>query len=490
MSRVIFGVVFVVTGDAEGHRWLYQGEAVGWAGSEHLEFVFGADRVEAVVFDGIPLGPDDPRLDWFALVGAACDGGPFPPDFRFSPFDRRPLDRRAPSPPFGSPFNLGNGFAEVVRNGVPMRAAAGLRTRRGLRTMQFAKAHSDFFACGATPVLHAASDEGVIEWFATGDLETRGPDEPLVGHGYGAPLGRLSPRHRRGIAAGRVGFGTVAEERPVWVRATPFGAERQARAVCPCDRGLAAPSVGHGGFVWPVIAEGRMKVAERADAVDAAWRFHPVADHDGEPPLAPPCRLEGDVVVWIGEDGYLIGRDADWRWRSWSGGFRALPQHRPHLDVQGNAWQFGTDPTGYAFAKLSSGRQDLAPTTGRHVGGVRFTIQGSDFLDRPAQDDRRRRTLPAIDGKTAVPILNFEDGAVLALSNLPANAVPEDYFSPRGGTTASYVCRFLSFADLSLVDLGAGMMSWTQPRDLHAFVFADHLFLTSSWEKRCVVLSA
>jgi len=479
-----------VTGGDEADRWLYQGEAVGWAGSEQFEFVFGADRVEALMFDGIRLDPGDPRLDWFSLAGAAGDGGPFPPDFRYSPYDRRELGRRAASTAFGSPFSFGNGFAEVVRAGVPARAPAGLRGRRGQRTLHFAKAHSDFFACGATPVLHAASDEGVIEWFATADLATKGPDEPLVGHGYGAPLGWLLPRHRRGIAAGRVGFGTVADDRPVWVRATPFGAERQTRAICPCDRGLAAPSVGRDGFLWPVRIEGEMRVAGRADAVEAAWRFHPVADHDGEAPLMPPCRLEGDVVAWVGEDGCLIGRDADWRWRPWPAGFRALPQHRPHLDVQGNAWQFGVGPTGYAFAKLSSGRQDLVPTSGHHVGGVRFTIQGTDVLDRPAQDNRPRRPLPAIDGKAAIPILAFEDGAVLALSNLPANAAPEDYFSPQGGIATTYVCRFLSFADLSLVDLGTGMMSWAQHRDLQAFVFADHLFLTSSWEKRCVVLSA
>ncbi|NLH82589.1 MAG: hypothetical protein GX458_17340 [Phyllobacteriaceae bacterium] len=453
------------------------------------------DRVKSIEFDGISLDPDDPKLDWFSLAGTSATGGPYPPDFAFSPFDRTQLQPRQPFAVFDAPFGCGNGFAELVRNASPAPAPATLRSSAHHRIVNFAKAHSDFFACGATPVLHAASDEGVIEWFSNDDLlnddlPNRGAETPLVGHGYGPPLGRLPDPHRRGIAAGTVGFATVADDRPIWVRATPFGASRQSRDVCPCDRALGAPIRLAGGFVWPISYEGRVRMAVRADAVEAPWSHREVARPAPPADLAPPCRLDGDVAAWVGEEGYLIGHATDWSWHRWPEGFRALTPHRPHLDAQGGAWQFGTAPSGYAFAKLSSGGQDLVPTNGHHVEGTRFTIQGTDLLERPVFDDRDRRTIRAIDGKLAVPVLDFEDGAIVALSSLSATAGPEDYLSAPGGPPAVFDYWFLSRTDCSLTNLHAGMMKWTRRRDLQAFVFAGRLFLTSSWEKRCVVYSA
>lgn len=475
-------------GDAD--KWAIDSGSAGWAGSEILSFNLEMGRVESIEFDGISLGPDDPKLDWFSLAGTPATGGPYPPDFEFSPFDGARLRPRSPSVAFDAPFGFGNGFAELIRNASPAPAPATLRTPTDRRTVYFAKAHSDFFACGATPVLHAASDEGVIEWFSNDDLLNRDPETPLVGHGYGPPLGRLPPPQRRGIAAGTVGFATVADDRPIWVRATPFGPNRQSRDVCPCDEALGAPIRLADEFVWPVGFDGRIRMAVRADAVDGPWSYREVARSDRPAALAPPCRLDGDVAAWVGEDGYLIGHATDWSWHRWPEGFRALTPHRPHLDAQGGAWQFGTAPFGYAFAKLSAGGQDLVPTNGHHVEGARFTIQGADFLERPVFDDRNRRTIRAIDGKSAVPVLNFEDGAIVALSSLPTAAAPEDYFSPTGGPPADFAYWFLSRTDCSLTDLHAGMMRWTRRRDLQAFVFAGHLFLTSSWEKRCVVYSA
>lgn len=479
-----------MVGVFETDDWSMDGRLVGWAGSERLAFCFGSNGVESLAFDGIALAPNDPKLEWFLLAGTSSIGGPYPPDFEFSPFDRQPLRRRVPPVAFDAPFGFGNGFAEVAHDGNPTPAPETMRTRSGRRTIYFAKAHSDFFACGATPVLHAASDEGVIEWFSTEDLANGGMEGPLVGHGYGPPLGRLPPAHHRGIAAGSVGFATVADDRPIWVRATPFGPDRQNRDVCLCDEALGAPVRRAGEFVWPVGSDGRIRMAVRADAVEGAWRFHEVAHADRPVALAPPCRLDGDVTAWVGEKGYLIGHASDWRWHRWPEGFRALTPHRPHLDTQGGAWQFGIAPFGYAFAKLSSGAQDLVPATGLHVEGARFTIQGADFLERPVFDDRNRRTIRAIDGKLAVPVLNFEDGAIVALSSLPADAAPENYLSATGGPVADFNYWFISRTDCSLTDLAAGMMQWTRRRDLQAFVFAGHLFLTSSWEKRCVVYRA
>jgi hypothetical protein len=479
-----------VSDDDTSDRWVFPGHDVGWSGPESLEFVFGPTRLDRLIFDGKELAPDDPRLVWFDLAGTVADGGPFPPHFEHSPYLRRSLLRRPRPDRFTAPFSYGNGLPEIVQGGRRMRLPVALRDPSDRRILHFVKAHADFFACGETPVLHAVSDEGVVEWFATDDLLRATAADPVAGHGYDAPLGRLLGGQRRGIAVGRIGFATVADDRPIWVRATPFGMERQSRAACACDRALGAPIAAAADFVWPVLSDGRVRVVRRPDAVGGDWSFHPV---EGDGPAAafrPPCRLAGNVVVWVAEEGYLIGRDAEWKWCRWPPGYRALPAHGPYVDIQGNAWQFGTAASGYAFAKLSSGRQDLAPTTGHHVGGVHFTVQGNDVLDRPARDDTGRRVLRANDGKLVVPVLTWEDGAVVAVSALPASSAPEAFFTATGATTATFTYRLLAFADLGLSDLGAGLMKWTHRRDLQAFVFADHLFLTSSWETRCVVFAA
>ncbi len=483
-SIAVDGVSMAVNEVDAGDRWVFPGPDVGWSGAEPLEFVFEPGRVDHLIFDGTTLSPDDSRLVWFDLAGTAADGGPFPPTFAHSPWERRRLRRRPSGRIFTAPFSHGDGLPEFAGERLPV----GLRERGPVRTLRFAKAHADFFACGATPVLHAVSDEGVVEWFSIDDLMRAGPTDPIAGHGYDAPLGRLLGGHRRGVAVGRTGFATVADDRPIWVRATPFGMDRQRRAFGPGDRALGAPIAGADDFLWPVIVDGRIAVVRRPDVVDGDWTLHPVVGDGPAAAFRPPCRLAGGLVVWVAEEGFLIGRDDEWKWCSWPAGFRALSAHGAHVDIQGSAWQFGASATGYAFAKLSSGRPDLVPATGHHLGGVRFTIQGTDWLEHPAQDDARRRVMRGIDGRLAVPVLTWEDAAVVAVSNLPAAAGPEAFFSAGGAPSTTFGYRLLSFADLGLTDLGTGMMNWTHRRDLQAFVFAGHLFLTSSWETRCVVL--
>lgn len=462
--------------------------------SETIEFVFGAQRVEDLVFGDDHLPPTDPRLEWFTFRGDARRNGPFPPSFLFSPYDGLALESRREEPGFGFPFDTDRGFPEVTDGSRRLPLPAAMPTRGQARTLYFAKAHHGFFACGRHPRLHAVSEEGHVEWFASADLFDGEGGKAIAGHSYGDLLGRLLPRHRHAVAVGRLGFATVARDEPVWVRATPFTGASQARDRCPGARALGAPifvarpgqSPVPGSFHWPVVVDGRTRIASREDRAGASWTF---TDCDGDASgveLAPPHRRDGDGLVWVATSGYLLVDNGCPRWHVWSDGFSALPHAPPHLDVNGNLWQFGKDAQGFAFAKLGSGPQHHVPVTGYHVSGGRFTVQGSDFFTDPTFQNRNGE-LPGIDGALVVPVLAWSDGAVVALVTLPPGVSPDDYYLTGGSTVATSTFRLLSFADLGLRNLDAGVMISGHQRDLAAFVFGGSLFLTSSRETRCVV---
>jgi len=464
-------------------KWSVPGPEVGCDAVAAAEFAFGEQGIEEIVLGAETLRPNDPRLEWFTLAGSARQGGPFPPAFKFSPYDRSPLRLPDAVSGFGEPFETGAGRFEVTdgRRRLPLPAA--LPTPGRHRVVEFAKAHHGFFACGNRPRLHALSEDGHVEWFASADLLA--PEAKIEGHSYGDPFGRLLPRHRHAVAVGGRGFATVARGLPVWVRATPFLGEAQARDVCPCDHALGAPIFVDGTFHWPVRAEGGVKIASRRDEAGAPWGFVDCDGPAGDPALAPPHRRDGGVLVWPGEDGHLVVENGRPRWSAWADGHLGLTHVPPYVDVQGNLWQLTDTPGSYAFTRLGGGRTTVVPVGEYHVGAGRFTFHGRDVFDDPIYGDRSGE-LQVFDGALVVPVLAWENGAVVALVTLPSGTSPDDYFRDGGGI-ARTAYRLLSRADLSLRDLSAGLFKSRHHRDLTAFVFEGHLFLTSSLETRCIV---
>lgn len=469
-----FGIVGI---DATRSNWSTPAAVAGWGGAGILEFSFGPKRVDALFFGTEKLAPEDPRLCWFALSGTAAEGGPFPPGFRFSPYDRRALAPPRALPPFGSPF---------VAPRRPMLDALLAAERR---VVHFAKAHRDFFACGRTAVLHALNEEGRIEWFATDDFFAGPADGKIVGRPYPFSLGPLLPGDRHGVVAGERGFATVAAGRPVFVVAS-FAKDQCRRDVAPCAGACGAPARIGDDIAWPVLEDGTMRLALRGDGEKNDWRFRPVAGEGVDETLGRPRLLADDAVVWVGRNGFLHATAAGASWHAWRPGFRAAAHLDLHLDVQGRSWQFGATEAGWAWAKISTGVQEYAPVSGYQVSGGAFTLQGTDFCRRPTAHDGVRVVVQAFDGRFAVPLLEWGDAALVALGRLPDGIDPDDVMA--GGNVhlpGGFEFRLLSLVGHGLYALGTGILPWSNRHDARAFVFADHLFLASSQDTRCIIVA-
>lgn len=465
--------------DGESRKtWSIPAESAGWKGDGDLVFVFGRTRVEEIRFGPERLAPEDPRLSWFALRGSAADGGPFPPTFGYSPYDRHELPPPAPrGMPFGSPRSRGDGPA-------PFPATAPKR-----RTFHFARAHYDFFACGRTPVLHTLTEDGRVEWFDRDALLAEPGAEDLRGHPYPISLGRLLPSHRHGVVAGEVGFATVAEGRPVWVRASPFRTTEVLRSVAPCEGALGAPAGVGGDLFWPVMMDGAVVVAHRSDTETGEWSFRPVVGAHPDRSLGRPHALAPDTAVWVGPTGFLLCGAAGATWHPWRTGFRAATHLEPYVDVQGRVWQFGSTETGWAWAKVSSGGQDYAPVSGHQISGGDFTLQGADLCRQPTFDDTDRVFVHAFDGLFVVPVLAWSDASLIAVAPVPDVVSPDEILSDRRSALPGFEFRLFSRAGQAVFSLGAGVMPWSNRHDIRAFVYADHLFLTSSQDNRCVTIA-
>lgn len=471
-------------GEAAGETWRVSGSDIGCDGIETVEFAFGESRIEALDFGGTILKPNDPALEWFTLAGDHDRGGPFPPAFQFSPYDRQPLAPRRKEPRFGDPFEVESLRGDMT--GESHRRSVARPTEGRPRTIAFAKAHHGFFACGPNPRLHALSEEGHVEWFAAADLFASAPDARIEGHSYGEPLGPLLPRHRHAVAVGGRGFATVARDRPVWVRATPLPGDMQARDYGVCDQALGAPILAGDSFHWPIRIGGKTKIATRRDEAGAPWTVTDCDDPVGDDAFTPPHRRDGDVLVWTGTRGYLIVESGRPRWFAWPEGHGGLPHLAPYVDRPGNLWQLTASGDGYAFVKLSSGRQSAIAVNEYHVSGGGFTLHGRDFFEDPTYGERTGE-LQVVDGSLVVPIFAWDNGAVVAQATLPPGTSPDAFFLSGSRPPAKAAYRLLSFADHSLTDLRAGIFPVGHARDLVAFVYGGHLFLTSSLETRCIL---
>ena len=136
----------------------------------------------------------------------------------------------------------------------------------------------------------------------------------------------------------------------------------------PQDACLGGACILRDEAMVPVARAGMLQVARRRMLRGAEWRFDPVQHAPALPnalredaellagvALSAPMVTETDVS-WAGKDGFLFatlgddGLAGSAVWHAWRTGFDPLLEHRPYVDPDGNAWQFGR------LAKAQGGR--------------------------------------------------------------------------------------------------------------------------------------
>lgn len=136
----------------------------------------------------------------------------------------------------------------------------------------------------------------------------------------------------------------------------------------PQDACLGGACILRDEAMVPLARGGVLQVGRRRMLRGAEWRFDPVPHAPALPDdlrenaevlarvaLSAPMATETDVS-WAGRDGFLFATLGDDGlagaavWQAWRTGFDPLLEHRPYVDPDGNAWQFGS------LAKAQGGR--------------------------------------------------------------------------------------------------------------------------------------